>query len=101
MINYWAEKDLILADGFRDGNVPAAYELLSSLIQSIELLPDTVIEVRYRADSASYNHDLMDALRTGVTIKDRRIKAIFAISADMTESLKGEIQSSRKTRGSP
>jgi len=92
VINYWAEKDLILADEFRDGNVPAAYELLSSLIQSIELLPDTVIEVRYRADSASYNHDLMDTLRPGITISGRRIKAIFAISADMTASLRGEIE---------
>ena len=82
---------MILADQFRDGNVPAAYDLLSSL-RSIEMLPDSVTEVRYRADSASYNHDLMDALRPGLTIKGRHIKVIFAISADMTESLKGEIE---------
>ncbi len=90
--NYWAEKDMILADEFRDGNVPAAYDLLSSLVKSIEMLPDSVAEVRYRADSASYNHDLMDALRGGLTIRGRRVKAVFAISADMTESLKGEIE---------
>jgi Transposase DDE domain group 1 len=92
VVNYWAEKDMILADEFRDGNVPAAYDLLSSLLRSIEMLPDSVAEVRYRADSASYSHDLMDALRPGLTIRGRRIKAIFAISADVTESLKREIE---------
>ena len=92
VVNYWAEKDMILADQFRDGNVPAAYDLLSSLLRSIEMLPDSVTEVRYRADSASYNHDLMDALRPGLTIRGRLIKVIFAISADMTESLRGEIE---------
>jgi hypothetical protein len=92
VVNYWAEKDLILADEFRDGNVPAAYDLLTSLLRSIEMLPSTVTEVRYRADSASYTHDLMDALRRGLTIKSRHLKAFFAISADMTGSLKGEIE---------
>jgi hypothetical protein len=92
VINYWAEKDLILADEFSNGNIPAAYDLLSSLIRSIEMLPHTVTEVCYRADSASYNHDLMNALRPDLTISGRRIKVMFGISADMTESLKGEIE---------
>lgn len=92
VINYWAEKDMIPADEFRDGNVPAAYDLLTSLTRSIGMLPDTVTEVRYRADSASYNHDLMDALKPGLPIHGRRIKVIFAISADMSESLKGTIE---------
>jgi Transposase DDE domain group 1 len=90
--NYWAEKDMILADEFRDGNVPAAYDLLSSLMRSIEMLPDSVAEVRYRADSASYSHDLMDTLRSGPTIHGRHLTTLFAISADMTESLKREIE---------
>lgn len=91
VVNYWAEKDMILADEFRDGNVPAGHDLLSSLVRSVEMLPRSVIEVRYRADSASYNHDLMDALKPGLLIRGRRIKVIFAISADMSESLKGAI----------
>ena len=92
VINYWAEKDMILADEFRDGNVPAEHDLLSSLRRSAEMLPPTVTEVRYRADSASYNHDLMDALKPGLLLHDRRIKVVFAISADMSESLKGRIE---------
>lgn len=92
VVNYWAEEDMILVDEFRDGNVPAAYDLLTSLMRSVEMLPDSVTEVRYRADSASYNHELMDALREGLTINGRKMKALFAISADMTESLKSEIE---------
>lgn len=91
VVNYWAEKDMILADEFRDGNVPASYDLTPSLLRSIEMLPDSVTEVRYRADSASYNHNLMDTLRD-LSINGRHIKVIFAISADMTESLRGEIE---------
>jgi hypothetical protein len=56
------------------------------------MLPDTVTEVRYRADSASYNHDLMDALKPGLLINGRRVKVIFAISADMSDSLKGTVE---------
>jgi Transposase DDE domain group 1 len=92
VVNYWAEESLILADEFRDGNVPAGYGLLPSLRRSIEMLPDSVTEVRYRADSASYTHEIMDALRPGLTVKGRCVKVIFAISADMTESLRGEIE---------
>jgi hypothetical protein len=92
VVNYWAEKDMILADEFRDGNVPAAYDLLSSLLRSIDMLPPSVTEVRYRADSASYNHDLMDTLRSGLTHNGRHLRTIFAISADVTPSLRGEIE---------
>jgi len=35
----------------------------------------------------------MDALRPGLTVRGRRVKAIFAISADMTKSLRAEIES--------
>jgi hypothetical protein len=91
VINYWAEKDMILADEFRDGNVPAAYDLLTSLTRSIGMLPDTVTEVRYRADSASCDHDLMDVLKPGLLIHNRHINVIFAISADMSESLKSAV----------
>ena len=56
------------------------------------MLPDAVAEARCRADSASYNHDLMDALKPGLTINGRRIKIVFAVSADMSESLGSTIE---------
>ena len=38
VINYWAEKDIILADEFRYGNVPAHYDCYSSFRKSLEML---------------------------------------------------------------
>lgn len=92
VINYWAEEDIILADEFRDGNVPASYDCYSSFRKSLEMLPDSVIEVRFRSDSAAYNHDFMDKVRDGVYVRGRRIRVKYAISADMTESLRSEIE---------
>jgi hypothetical protein len=43
LINYWAEEDLILKDEFRDGNVPAAYDCISCLIESVGMLPESVV----------------------------------------------------------
>ena len=91
VINYWAERNLILKDEFRDGNVPAAFRLFDSLKTSIEMLPDSIKEVRYRADSAAYNHDLMRQLRK-MEVRGRKITVKYAISADMTEALRNEIE---------
>ncbi len=91
IINYWAEKDLILKDEFRDGNVPSSYDCYSSLKKSLEMLPDTIIEVRFRADSAAYSHELLDRLREGIEVKGRKVRVRYAISADMTDTLRTEI----------
>jgi hypothetical protein len=90
VVNYWVEKNLILKDEFRDGNVPAGYNLFDSLKASIEMLPDSVKEVRYRADSAAYTHDLMKELGK-MEVRGRKIVVRYAISADMTEALRAEI----------
>jgi hypothetical protein len=39
VINYWVEQDLILSDEFRDGNVPAGMDCLSSFMRSTRALP--------------------------------------------------------------
>jgi hypothetical protein len=91
VVNYWAEMGLILKDEFRDGNVPAQHNLFDSLKASIEMLPDSVREVRYRADSAAYTHDLMRQLKQ-MKVRGRKITVRYAISADMTEALRNEIQ---------
>jgi len=89
---YWVERDLIIADQFRDGNVPAAMDPLSLAKAAFAALPETVIEFAYRADSASYQHDLLNWLR-GEDKWDRpRCPVTFAISADMTPQLKAVIE---------
>ena len=92
VINYWAEEDLILKDEFRDGNVPAGLDCLSSLAESIGMLPESVKEVRFRSDSAAYIYDVLDNLSEGITVKGKQVRVKYAISADMTAALKAEIE---------
>lgn len=75
----WAEQDAILADEFRDGNVPAGSGNLRVVQKALEALPPGVERVRVRGDSALYEHALLDWLA------GRGIG--FAVSADMSPQL--------------
>jgi len=85
VIAYWAEQDLIVADQFRDGNVPAGTRLKEVLEKALRALPPTVRLVRLRSDSAGYIHELLDWCREEIVGRPR---IEFAISADMTEGLR-------------
>jgi len=89
VIAYWVEADLIVSDQFRDGNVPARMELLAILKDAISALPSTVRLVRVRSDSAAYVHELLDWCRKEIPGRPR---IEFAISAEMTEELKGAVE---------
>ena len=52
MIALWAEADLIVADEFRDGNVPAHQEPLKCCQMAFQALPATIRERYFRGDSA-------------------------------------------------
>jgi hypothetical protein len=88
----WAEQDLVVADEFRDGNVPAGTGLLRVVRRAFEALPPTVEEVYYRADSASYNHELLNWLREEDP-ETGRPRAIFAVSADVSPELRAAMVS--------
>ena len=87
MIALWAEADLIVADQFRDGNVPARQEPLSCAQMAFAALPNTVTERYFRGDSACYETDLVQWL----SCQDRRSepggRIGFAISAVMSKEL--------------
>jgi hypothetical protein len=84
-VAYWAEQDLILADQFRDGNVPAGAELLGVLQKALEALPPSVHGIRLRSDAAAYVHELLDWCREE---ENGRPRVEFAISVHMTEELR-------------
>ena len=76
----WAEQDMVVADEFRDGNVPAGKDTLRVTKKAFEALPSPVTRRRFRGDSACYNEEqLLWLLQEGIE---------FTISADMTEALK-------------
>src|SRR5437016_10559447 len=73
VINYWAEQDLILADEFRDGNVPAGMDCLSSFLRATRALPQSVETIYFRSDSAAYQHKLLDKMREGVEHNGKQV----------------------------
>jgi hypothetical protein len=85
---YWAEQEMILADEFRDGNVPAG-GLLALLQRAVAALPVGMERLYVRSDSAGYEHELMNWCRAE---KPDRAPIIFAISAKMSDELRRQIE---------
>ncbi|RPI73418.1 MAG: IS1380 family transposase [Geobacteraceae bacterium] len=90
---FWSELGLVLHTEFRPGNVPADFELQRSLKEAMGALPAQVSVVRYRADGASYNHDLLKYLdeepkKGSDEVKKRFGRVIFCVSAPITDAFK-------------
>lgn len=83
---WWAEQHMVLHTDFRDGNVPAGYDLLRVLGEALELLPGGVEAVWLRSDTAGYQHDVMRYCETASNERFGRIK--FAIGCDVTSEFK-------------
>jgi Transposase DDE domain group 1 len=58
----WAEQDVIVADEFRDGNVPAGSGNRRVVETALAALPDGITKIYLRGDSALYEHELMGFL---------------------------------------
>lgn len=79
VIALWAEQDVILADEFRDGNVPAGTGNQRLIERAVAHLPPGIGRILVRADSAAYEQSLL-----------RWLEAAghgYAISADMSREL--------------
>ena len=96
----WAEQDLVVADEFRDGNVPAGTGLLRVVRRAFAALPPGIVQVYYRADTASYCHELLNWLREEPPATGRP-RAIFAISADMSRELRAAVVSAPEWHRDP
>jgi hypothetical protein len=79
VVALWAEQDVVLADEFRDGNVPAGSGNRRVVDQALAALPVGIDAIRLRADSALYEQALLRWLEA------RGIG--YAISADMSPEL--------------
>src|SRR5512132_1930367 len=83
----WAETGLVLADEFRDGNVPASQRIKELVDTAFAALPhrpaDDPWQVSVRSDSAAYEQETLGHWHT------RRWR--FAVSADMSKALLREI----------
>lgn len=92
MLAVWAETELILADQFRDGNVPAMQKPLDLARAAFAALPGTVGEFYYRGDSACHEQELLKWLRNEQREDGPPGKIGFAISARMTAALRQAVE---------
>ena len=84
---YWVEQDLVVADEYRDGNVPAAMDNLRLIQRGFQQLPATITEYFFRADSACYDERVLQWLADPQRPGGPRGPIGFTISADMSEAL--------------
>lgn len=81
---WWAEQGVWVKSQFRDGNVPAQTGVLEILQGSVTRLRGLGLkEFAVRSDSAGYQHAVLNWLRAE--------QIPFAISADLSQELKGRI----------
>jgi len=85
VIAYWAEQGVILADQFRDGNVPAGMGNRGVVRAALSALPEGVERRYVRGDSALYEQKLLrDLDGEGIA---------FGISADVSTELREAMRS--------
>src|SRR5208337_1979059 len=92
MLAVWAETGLVLADQFRDGNVPALMKPLAVAQGAFAALPGTVSEYYFRGDSACHESGLVNWLRNEQRPGGPGGRIGFAISARMSEPLHAAIR---------
>lgn len=76
----WAQSGLVLADEFREGNVPASKDIARMVDEAYEALPPGEWSVGVRSDSAAYEPE-------GVLDHWHQRGWEFAVSADMSPQL--------------
>ena len=91
MLALWAEMNLVLADEFRDGNVPAQKEPLRAARRAFQSLPPTVKEYYFRGDSACWEKELLRWLRDDRRADGPQGLITFGISVRMTPNLKKHV----------
>jgi hypothetical protein len=89
----WAEQDLVAYSEFRDGNVPAAFQNLEVFQKTLEALPQAVLKVYLRSDTAAYQKEQLIYCAKG---QNERFGVIeFAIGVDVTAEFRkavGEVE---------
>ena len=87
MVAVWAEADLVLADEFRDGNVPARQEPLTCAQQAFAALPANITARYFRGDSACHESGLLQWLRHADRATEPGGAIGFAVSASTSPEL--------------
>ena len=97
MVAVWAEADLVVADEFRDGNVPAKQEPLTCAQLAFAALPADITARYFRGDSACHEHGLLDWLKDAARAQEPGGAIGFAVSAVMSEALAAAVRKVEET----
>jgi hypothetical protein len=92
MVAVWAEADLVVADEFRDGNVPAKQEPLTCARLAFAALPPTVRTRFFRGDSACHEAELIQWLNHPDRQTEPGGQIGWAVSAVMSPELRRECE---------
>jgi hypothetical protein len=87
MVAVWAEADLVVADEFRDGNVPARQAPLTCAELAFAALPESIQDRYFRGDSACHEHELIGWLKHPDRAREPGGRIGFAVSAVMSPEL--------------
>jgi hypothetical protein len=98
MLELWAEMNVVVADEFRDGNVPAQQAPLPVAQRAYAALPETVGERYCRGDSACEEETLLTWLRNEHRENGPSGFIGFTVSARMNPVLREEIQATPEGR---
>jgi hypothetical protein len=82
----------VLADEFRDGNVPAKQEPLTCAKLAFAALPEGIKQRYFRGDSACHENDLLQWLKDPEREKEPGGRIGFAISAVMSPALSQSVK---------
>ena len=87
MVAVWAEADLVLADEWRDGNVPAQQAPLTCAQWAFAALPGSLKARYFRGDSACHEQGLLNWLRAAERAQEPGGPIGFCVSARMSPDL--------------
>ena len=87
MLAVWAELDVVLADEFRDGNVPAVMAPLPVAQRAFAAVPQAGMSYYFRGDSACHENELIQWLRDEKRAEGPPGFIGLAISARMSDAL--------------
>jgi hypothetical protein len=91
MVAVWTEADLVVADEFRDGNVPARQAPLTCAQMAFAALPETIQARYFRGDSAGHENELIGWLKHPDRAHEAGGRIGFAVSAVMSPELAAAI----------
>ena len=92
MVAVWAEADLVVADQFRDGNVPAKQAPLTCAQLAFAALPADLTARYFRGDSACHENGLLRWLQDPARAQEPGGPIGFAVSAVMSVELQAAVR---------